>query len=156
MADPHVVSALRAKRDELDRIIVSYEAALAAARRDFVNVNATLDLFEKDSASAAYPAQMSIARMFKRNELFSLCKEALAEAHEGLDTRELAGVVIRAKGMDEADSVLRKAIGYRIVRTMLRQAKRGIVFAAGKRRGVRVWRVTLNLLMAIITVWNLL
>jgi hypothetical protein len=29
MADAHVVTALRAKRDELDRIIVAYEGALA-------------------------------------------------------------------------------------------------------------------------------
>ncbi|HUB63496.1 MAG TPA: hypothetical protein VL996_03480, partial [Methylocella sp.] len=70
MADPHVVSALRAKRDELDKIICSYEAALAAARRDFVNVNATLELFESDAPHAPYPARLTIARMFKRGEIF--------------------------------------------------------------------------------------
>ena len=59
MAEPHIVSTLRAKRDELDRIISSYEGALAAARRDFVNVNATLELFEKNSAPAAYPSRIS-------------------------------------------------------------------------------------------------
>jgi hypothetical protein len=141
MADPHIITALRAKRNELDRIIISYEGALAAARRDFANVTATLELFEIESAPAAYPSRMSIVRMFKRGEIFALRNAALAEAPEGLDTRELARSVIRAKGMDEADSVLRKAIGYRIVQTMLRHERRGHIVGAGKRKGARVWQL---------------
>jgi hypothetical protein len=140
MAESHIVTTLRTKRDELDRLISSYEGALAAARRDFVNVSATLELFEKEGAPAAYPSRLTIVRMFKRGEVFSLCKAALAEAPEGLDTRELARAVIRAKGMEETDNVLRKAIGYRIVQTMLR--KRNSVSSRGRRRGVRVWLLT--------------
>jgi hypothetical protein len=140
MAESHIVTTLRTKRDELDRLISSYEGALAAARRDFVNVSATLELFEKEGAPAAYPFRLTIVRMFKRGEVFSLCKAALAEAPEGLDTRELARAVIRAKGMEETDNVLRKAIGYRIVQTMLR--KRNSVSSRGRRRGVRVWLLT--------------
>jgi hypothetical protein len=98
---------LRAKRDELDRIITSYEGALAAATRDFANVNAALELFETDSVPAASPSRLSIVRMFKRGEIFDLCKIALAQATAGLDTRELARALILAKGMDENDSVLR-------------------------------------------------
>jgi hypothetical protein len=141
MADLHVVSALRAKRDELDRIIVSYEAALAAAKRDFMNVNATLTLFEQATVTA-YP---SIARMFNRGEIFELCLIALSSAPQGLDTRELAVFVMTSKRLDGTDCVLRRAIGYRIVRTMLRQAKRGMVFALQKRRGVRVWQARLEI-----------
>jgi len=139
MADLHVVSALRAKRDELNRIIVHYEAVLAAAKRDLINVNATLALFEKDASQSAFLEVISIARMFKRGEIFALCRAALTEANGELDTRELAIAVMRAKGMNEVDSVLRMAIGFRVVRTMLRQEKHGMVSANGKRRGVRVW-----------------
>lgn len=143
MSELQIVLALRAKRDELDRIISSYEAVLATARRDFLSVNATLEIFEKGSELAAYPSHLSIARMFKRGELFELCKTALAEAHEGLDTRELACAVIRAKGMDPADGVLRKAIGFKIVRTMLRQQMRGQVQSTGKRKGTMMWKSVL-------------
>ena len=80
MAEPHIVTTLRTKRDELDRLISSYEGALAAARRDFVNVNSTLELFEKGGSSAVYSSHLSIVRMFKRGELFALCKTALAGA----------------------------------------------------------------------------
>jgi hypothetical protein len=139
MVEPHIVSTLRAKRDELDRIISSYEGALAAARRDFVNVNATLELFERNGEAVAYPSRVSIIRIFERGELFALCNAVLAEAPEGLDTRELARAVIRAKRLDENDSVLRKAIGFRVVQVMLRQEARGRVVTAERRRGLRVW-----------------
>ena len=127
MAEPHIITTLRTKCDELDRIISSYEGALAAARRDFVNVYATLELFERNGEAVAYPSRLSIIRMFKWGELFILCKSALTEAPEGLDTRQLARTVIRVKGMDETDAVLRKAIGFRIVQVMLRQEMRRVL-----------------------------
>jgi hypothetical protein len=101
--------------------------------------NAAPELFERGGAPDAYPSRMSIVRIFKRRELFALCNAALAKAPDGLDTRELALAVIRAKGMDESDRVLRKAIGFRIVQAMLRQELQRRVIRAGKRKGVRVW-----------------
>lgn len=78
-------------------------------------------------------------RLFRRGELAAICKKALAE--EGpLDTRELAVRVIRAKGLDEADTVLRTSITYRIVQAMRLQWKRGRVDSPERRGGVRVWR----------------
>lgn len=49
---------------------------------------------------------MDLNRIFKRFEIGRLCHEALAVVPEGLDTRELALAVIRARGVDEADAVL--------------------------------------------------
>jgi hypothetical protein len=141
MAESATVTALRTKRDELERIIGSYEKSATAARRDLAHVNATLELLERDDASGAYPSRLSIARMFKRGEIFALCKEALVGASEGLDTRELALALIRAKGMDENDKILRKAIGFRIVQAMLRQEMRGHVTRGKKRKGVRIWHL---------------
>jgi hypothetical protein len=142
MTEPQIINTLRSKRDELDRIISSYEKAATAARRDLAHVNATLELFGRGDVPIAYPSRLSIVRMFKRGELLALCRTSLAEAPEGLDTRELARAVIHAKGMDENDSVLRKAIGFRIVQVMLRQAARGLVTGAVKRKGMRVWRLS--------------
>jgi poly-gamma-glutamate capsule biosynthesis protein CapA/YwtB (metallophosphatase superfamily) len=139
MAEPQIVTTLSNKRDELERTIISYETAITAAKRDLAHVNATLELLERNSGQTAYPSRLSIVRMFKRGELFALCNAALAEAPKGLDTRELALAMIRAKGMDEADTVLRKAIGFRIVQVMLRQEARGYAAAMGKRRGAIVW-----------------
>ena len=74
--------------------------------------------------------------------LFALCKDALAAVGQPLDTRELARAVAEAKGLDGQDRVLRKALALSIVNVMARQAKRGMVFAVGKRRGVRIWAVS--------------
>ncbi|PNE13010.1 MAG: hypothetical protein CR217_00600 [Beijerinckiaceae bacterium] len=139
MAESSTVTALRSKRDELERIISSYETAITVAKRDLAHVNATLELFERHGAAAVYPSRLSIVRMFKRGEIFELCKTALSVSPQCLDTRELALYVIRAKGMDENDTILRKAIGFRIVQIMLRQRARGRIATAGRRRGVKIW-----------------
>lgn len=139
MAESSTVTALRIKRDELERIISSYEKSISAARRDLAHVNATLELFERDSTSTNYPSRLSITRMFKRGELFELCKAALTDTSEGLNTRELGLALIRAKGLDETDKVLRRAISSRIAQVMLKQQMRGFVAGTERRKGVRVW-----------------
>lgn len=139
MAESTTVTVLRSKRDELERIISSYEKSISAARRDLAHVNATLELFERDGGAITYPSRLSIARMFKRGEIYTMCKAELGGAADGLGTRELAIAVIRAKGMDEGDKVLRKAIALRIAQAMLRHEKRGQLIGDVKRRGVRVW-----------------
>jgi hypothetical protein len=141
MAELQIVNTLRAKRDELERIIASYEKVIDAARTDLSHVNATLELFERGAEPRAYPSRMSIIRLFKRGEVFSICKAALAETPEGLDTRELALAVLRAKGLDAGDSVLRKAVAYSIINVMRQQFKRGRISDAGMRKNVRLWRI---------------
>lgn len=139
MAEPQIVTTLSNKRDELERIIGSYERAIEAARRDLAHVNATLQLFERDGVPNAYPSRMNLVRVFRRGEIFSICKAALAQAPSGMDTRELALAVLRAKEMDEGDAVLRKALAWSIINIMRVEHRRGKVADAGMRRGVRVW-----------------
>jgi hypothetical protein len=139
MADPHIFTTLRRKRDEMEAAIRAYEKKTEALRRDLAHVNATLRLFELNGEQEVFPVHMDLTRLFKRGEVFRICQVVLEAAPGGLDTRELALAVIRAKGMDEGDAVLRKAINYRIVQAMRMQELRGRVAGAGKRKGVRVW-----------------
>jgi len=75
-----------------------------------------------------------------RGEIVTVCRAAL-EAEGPLDTRESALHVNRAKRLDEADNVLRKAVAFRIVQALSFAAKRGkIASEGGVRKGVRVWR----------------
>jgi exonuclease VII small subunit len=141
MAEPHVVSTLCSKRDELERLISSYEKSVAIARSDLAHINATLELLERDDVKTTYASRLSIVRMFKRGEILALCQAALAEAEGEMDTRELAIAVIRAKNMDEPDQVLRQAIAFRVVQVMLRQKGRGQITTTGKRKGVRIWQL---------------
>ncbi|WP_442754489.1 hypothetical protein ACNHKD_16065 [Methylocystis sp. JAN1] len=144
MADPQILTTLRRKRDEMEAAIRAYEKKTEALRRDLAHVNATLRMFEINGEHEVFPVHMDLARLFKRGEVFRICQAALEAAPEGLDTRELALAVIRAKGMDEGDAVLRKAINYRIVQAMRMQELRRRVSGAGKRKGVRVWCLSLG------------
>ena len=71
--------------------------------------------------------------------MFALCKAALQEAGKPLTSREIALAVIRAKGWDEGDAMLRKAVAYRLIQSLTRAAMQGRIEDAGKRKGVRVW-----------------
>ena len=142
MADPHVVSTLKAKQEEIERSISYYEAKLKEARIDLAHVNATLRLFEIGNDPALqFPAHVDIKRLFKWRELATLCHEALAASEGPMTTRELALYIVQTKGWDPDDKVLRTAIAYRIVSTLGQQVKRGKALSPGKRAGVRLWTV---------------
>jgi len=137
MAEPQIVTTLRRKRDEIERAIAAYEKKIEQARIDLASVNATLRLFEQDADPESL-VYLDTLRLFRRGEIVAICKRALSE--EGpLDTRELALRLVRAKGLDESDAVLRKAICFRIVQAMRLQWKRGAIRSSDKRAGVRVW-----------------
>jgi hypothetical protein len=137
MAEPHVLSALKGKRHDIEQAIATYEKRLAEARRDLAHVNATVQLFEAGDAGDVR-AWTDIHRLFRRGEIVAICKAALAQ--EGpLDTRELSHRVMAAKGFNGEDNELRKTVAYKIVQALSLQRKRGLVASEGKRKGVHVW-----------------
>jgi hypothetical protein len=138
VADPHILSTLRRKRDDIHAIIKSYEAKIEAAKHDLSAVNSTLRLFELSGETLQFPAYVDLGRLWKRGEIAATCREALAK--EGpLDTRELAVRVLRAKGLDESDKVMRQTVAFRVVQALSIAAKRGTIGGAEKRKGVRIW-----------------
>jgi hypothetical protein len=138
MADPQVLSTLRRKRDDIEAAIATYRKKIDEAERDLSAVAATIRLFELNGEPQQFPAYADIGRLWKRGEIVAVCREALAK--EGpLDTRELALRVIKAKGLDECDKVMRQTVAFRIVQALSIAAKRGKVLGANRRRGVRLW-----------------
>jgi hypothetical protein len=101
-------------------------------------VNATLQLFEREGVPGIYPSKISIIRVFRRGEIFAICKVKFAQAPTGMDMRELAMVVLRVK--DDGDAVLRKAVAFSIVNVMRVRLRRDKTMDAGRRRGARMWR----------------
>ncbi len=138
--DPQFVRTLRDKAEALKGIIGKYEKTLDEVRRDLAHVEATIRLFEMGDRTPRFPIHLDSVKLFRAREIGNLCKQALAEQGP-MDTRELALYVIRSKGMDEADKVLRQAIAFRIVQSLTLLWKRGKMGSDGKRNGVRVWRV---------------
>jgi hypothetical protein len=139
VVDPQIVVTLQRKRSEIEAVIAAYEKKIEEARSDLSHVNATLAMFEAPEGRTQFPVYMDTLRLFKRGEISTICKGALKDGP--LDTRELALAVIKAKGMDAKDAVLRKSIAYRIVQAMTMQAKRRKLTMLPKRKGVRMWRL---------------
>ncbi len=138
MAEPLIITMLRSKRDEIENAVVAYEKRLIEARTNLAHVAATLRMFELTDDPASLPAYVDVGRLFKRGEVVSICFAALAQ--EGpLDTRELGLRVVRAKGLDESDGVLRQTVVYRVVQALSIQRKRGRVESVGKRKAAVVW-----------------
>lgn len=98
MAEQHIISTLRAKHDDWERIIRDYEEKVEAARHDRMHVNFTLRLFELDGPHEIRPFGADVSRLFKRGKLAEFCKEALAKAPDGWDTRELVKAGSSPKG----------------------------------------------------------
>jgi hypothetical protein len=137
-ADPQVVTTLRRKRDTIEAYIGAMERQIADAKRDLSAINATIRLYEIDPTTpGAVAPYAEIHRLFRRGEMTAICKQALQQGP--LDTRELALAVIRTKGMDENDRILRKTIALRIVQALRLHERRGGVRGDGKRNGVRLW-----------------
>jgi hypothetical protein len=151
MAEPHVLFSLKAKRDQIAKHIKSLEGHLAQAKHDMAHVNATIRLFEVGDERLQFPAYVSFRSVFKKGEIFGLCKEAMqvpasggsADNCTGLDTRQIAAYIIAKKGWDATDRALAVSVGHSVVTTMGERFRRGLVTKAGKRQGAVVWRLSL-------------
>jgi hypothetical protein len=140
MTEPQIVNTLRTKRSEVEKAIKAYEREVEKLKLDLAHISATLAMFETDAIKSDFRVPMSIARIFRKGEAFGLCKKALEAAPDGLDTRELAVIVMEAKGLDTSDKVMRKAVALSLVNVLGMRHKRGHIGAGGMRKGVRVWR----------------
>ncbi len=139
MSDPNILKTLFAKRDQISNMIVTYEKRLQEARHDLSSVAAVIGLYEiGDAGTLGAKPYMDLSRLFKRGEIYRICLASIKE--EGpLDTRELSARVVKAKGLDETDTVLRSSIGYRVVQSLGIACKRGALADGGRRKGIRVW-----------------
>lgn len=138
MAEIRTVTTLKSKRDEILRSLRLYERQVEQARADLAHINAVIRVFEATGDPKDMPRYVDVQHLFKRREKWDLCEQALSE-HGELTTKELALHVVRAKGFDEDDAVLVRAVTQQLVQSLRMQEKRGRVTMAGKRKGVCVW-----------------
>ena len=137
MSQPQVINTLSEKKSEIEAHIGSLERDLDQARRDMSAILATIKVF---SGEAVVPtAYMNLSKVFPRFELPRLCKAALEAAQGPLSTRAIAAYIIQAKGLDQGDRHLRKAIAYKVVQHMRRLERERKVKRQGKNSGAVVW-----------------
>jgi hypothetical protein len=69
--------------------------------------------------------------------MMRLCKDALASGPK--TTKELALIVMAAKGLDTGDKVLARAMATRMIHALRQQRRWGSLDEEGKIKGARVW-----------------
>lgn len=141
MAEIRTVTTLLAKRDAIERTIVTYEKALAQARYDLAALNATIAHFQRTDDQIEVTPYFDLHRLFKRGEMGKFAFAAL-RAEGVLSTTEIAERIIVAKGFDTGNYVLRKAVAYRLVHALRLGEMTGKLKDAGRRKGVRLWALS--------------
>lgn len=142
MGENVTIVQLRAKQAQLQDHIGYLERKLEEARADLIHVNAVLRLFElpEGGQPLEFPVHMNLSRLFDRGELMALAKAAMTTGNGApINTREIAAFVIRHKGWDLKDPVLRHAVAHRLVYVLAKAARRGVVTSPGYEKGVRLW-----------------
>ena len=142
MAEPVILSALRTKRINVKRAIKNYEKQLRQAHVDLAHVNAVLAMYENNDGSSKFLTHIGTAGIFQRREMINICLGALRNSAEPMSSRELAYVAMIAKGLNEDDVVLRTSLGPKVINTMRRQEKLGVVVRVGKVNGACLWQLT--------------
>jgi hypothetical protein len=142
MAEPHVVSALKAKRAELAGEIGAAEKQIAQLRADLVHLDATLRLFDPAAEPAAIPARRPYRRRrwFSDGELPRRILDTLRTSQEPLSASVVTARVMAAKGLDIGDAatllMIRKG-----VQSYLRRQSGALVETAGRKGRDVLWRV---------------
>ena len=139
MAERHTVTTLRRKRDEILHSIQLYERRIEQARADLVHIAGAIRLFQIGEGTKDLPCYVDVQKLFKRGESFVLCKQALTDGVK--TTRELTQHLMKAKGLDTADKVMARTIGFRLVQMLRAQWRRKGVVMTGKRHGANLWRL---------------
>lgn len=116
MAESRTAETLRRKREEIARAIDDYEARLAQARADLAHIDAAVAIFATTGEAVAVQPYVDIHRLFKRGEMVAISREALKTGPK--NTRQLAALILEAKGLDAGDKVLAKAISYRLIHAL--------------------------------------
>ena len=83
MSEPHVVSALRAKRAEISGHIHELEKKIGRLRASLLHVDASIRLFSPDTNPDAIPPKRTYrrTRYFAARELSRRCLDTLREAN---------------------------------------------------------------------------
>jgi hypothetical protein len=139
MAEIRTVTTLRSKRNEIAGAVEKYELLLGQARADLAHIEAAIAIFEASGDPKGFPAYVDVQHLFKYGEQPRLCLAALADGP--LTTRQLALYIMKAKGLNQADKVLAKSIGNRLIHALRLLRRQRRVVAIGRLKAAMIWEL---------------
>jgi hypothetical protein len=137
MCEIRTVTTLRRKRKQIAANIQLYEWQIAQSRADLAHIEAAIAIFAATGSREQMTCYVDTHRLFRRGEPMELCRAALATGPT--TTRELALHVMKAKGLNPADTVLATSVRQQLVHVLRMQWKRGRIVRTGKVLGVSIW-----------------
>ncbi|HZS64244.1 MAG TPA: hypothetical protein VFA53_07090 [Xanthobacteraceae bacterium] len=139
MSEIRTVTTLRSKRDEIAGAVAKYEGLLGQARADLAHIEAAIAIFEASGDPKGFPAYVDVQHLFKRGEQTRLCLAALVDGP--LTTRQLALYIMKAKGLNQADKVLAKSIGSRLIHALRLLRRQRRVVTTGRVKAALIWEL---------------
>lgn len=128
MAEPHVVSALKAKRDELAGIVANIERQLSKARADLTHVDATLRLFAPELTPDTIKPKAVRKRdgIFHMGELPRFILDYLRRSPEPVRITDIARFIMPVKGLNPDDPRALDAMVVRVGKALARLKSNGL------------------------------
>src|SRR5271169_5942572 len=139
MADPHVITALRAKRAELSGELIAADKRMEQLRADIDSLDGAIRVFDPGAA----PGQIRpILRRKKptvipRGQCSRAVLDTLRDANTALTVREIAAQLAARYQLDASDREAIKALVAKVRNTLARQ--KGL--ASEMRSDAKAWKV---------------
>jgi len=142
MADPHVISALRAKRAELSGELIAAEQRIVQLRADIASLDGAIRVFDP---TAAPNKIRPILRRKKptpipRGQCSRAILDMLRQAEGPMTAREIAAQLVARYQIDATDNAAMKALVAKVRNTLARQK----VLVSEMRGYTKAWRVKVD------------
>lgn len=140
MTEPHVVTALRAKRAELSGHVHDLERKLARHRANLANIDATIRLFAPELNPDSIPPKRTYrrTRYFTKGELSRRVLSALRQADgKPMTTAAIVRAVMTDKGFPIDEGAVSAAVTDMALTVLRRLCKRGTVTKLGTSRNAQ-------------------
>jgi len=134
MSEPHVVSALRAKRAEVSSYIKDLERKIANQRANLAHIDATIKIFSPATDPDAIQPKRTYrrSRYFAKGEISRAIFAALRKANgQPIKASIIVDGLVAAKGFQSDDAALIEAMTERVLVVLRRLAKQGAVTKSG-------------------------
>jgi hypothetical protein len=143
MAEPHVISALKAKRAEIAGELAGLAKEIALRQADLQHVDATLRLFAPDFAPEAIrPKQQRMHSIwFRRGERARLTFDILRAARAPLTAIEIVQRLMAAKNIDLGDGRAQECIRQTVYELLRHAHAKGTVERTGSLGEAAGWRI---------------
>src|SRR5438270_2309002 len=112
MADPHVISALRAKRAELSGELIAAEKRILQLRADIKNLDGTIRVFDPTAAPDKIRPILRRKKptLIRRGQCSRAVLDTLRDANTALTVREIAAQLATRYQLDATNTDAMKAL----------------------------------------------